>query len=894
MNRRKRMMENLDQDIRDFIERETRDNIERGMPPEEARYAALRKFGNVARVKEDTWEVWTFGWLEQLWHDIRYGLRQLRRNPGFTAVAVLTLALGIGANTAIFSLTNAVMLRALPVQQPQELVQAKFHLPQRTNLRRTYTNPLWEQVRDHQNVFSGVFAWSPDTFDLANGGQADYVSGTYASGAYFTTLGVRPAVGRLLNRADDIRGCPGAVVLGYGFWQEHYGGAESAIGSLLRLDGHPFPVIGVAQLGFFGTDVGERFDVALPICAEAIIKGEASSLDVRNDWWLLIMGRLKPGVTNQQATAGLNLLAHQIFGSTVPPKWPSRLKQLFRQYVFATLPAATGVTGFLAEPRREYKRPLEILLVVVGLVLLVACANIASLMLARASTRQKEIAMRLSLGASRARVVRQLLTESILLSGAGAVVGVLFSRWAGPLLVRLVSTQGEAVFLDLSLDTRVLGFTLAIAVFTGLLFGIWPATRTTRVSLTYAMKGGEATAGKHLFPVSPGRGIVVSQLALSLVLLVGTGLFLRTFRNLLTLNPGFDRHNVMLVSMRVQDAGIPANARLSFYTRVLERLKTIPAAVSVSQVRFTPFSGAEWNNDIQAEGYQPRQGEEPLVWFNSITEEYFATLHTPLLAGRTFDSRDTATSQPVAIVNRTMASHFFPHQNPIGRYFRISDSGDPNATQPLQIVGVVKDSKYESLREAPLPFAYVPLAQMHSLPEESSFVIRSGISPSSLIPTVRDAIGGIDKAATVQFTTLAEQVDNSLTQERLLAVLSGFFGLLALLLTAIGVYGVMAYLVTQRTREIGIRLALGAQPTDVVKVLIAEGLRLTLAGVSIGLLAAVGLTRFLSSLLYGIRPTDPLTFTAVGVVLAGVALLACYTPARRATKVDPMATLRYE
>ncbi|HXJ96913.1 MAG TPA: ABC transporter permease [Terriglobia bacterium] len=902
--RRKTVEAELDDELRAHFERQVEKYVQSGLTREEALRRTRLEFGGLDQVKEECRDARGVALIETLLQDIRFAVRLLRKTPVVSTLALLSLALGIGANTAIFSLIDSVMLRMLPVQNPQELVQLKFRSPGMSDTfvngvrvetsRRVYTNPMWEQVRDHQDVFSGAFAWSPTGFDLANGGPEQDIDGMYASGSYFSTLGVRPAIGRLLGATDDVRGCGGAAVLSYGFWQQHYGGAARAVGSTLRLDGHPFPVVGVTQAGFNGTDVGERFEVAIPICAQAIIAGKASFLDHRSAWWLMIMGRLKPGISSEQATARLNALAPDIFGASVPLNWPPAGQERFRKNTFVTVPAATGVTGFGAQLREQYERPLEILMVVVGLVLLIACANVASLMLARSAARQKELALRLSLGASRRRLIQQVLTESMVLSGAGALLGALFAPWAGPALVRLVSRKAGTVFLDLSINGHVLAFTIAIALLTGLIFSIPPALGARRASLISAIKEGAAVSGGHRSGFRAGRWIVATQFALSLVLLVGTGLFVRTFRNLLALNPGFDRHNVLLTSVRIHNAAIPEAARLGFYTEVLARLKAIPGAESVSQIWFTPFSGAAWNDDIKIDGYQPPPSQEPLVWLNFITPDHFATVRTPMLAGRKFDSRDTPTSAPVAIVNETFVHRFFPKAMPVGKYFRIPDSDNPTSTRPLQIVGVVKDSKYESLRETDLPLAYVPLAQMKTIPEESSFEIRSTISPAALIPEVRDAIGGINKSASLDFSTLAQQVDESLVQERLLALLSGFFGGLALLLTAIGLYGVMAYIVTQRTHEIGIRVALGARQGSILRLVMRDVAILLVSGIAAGTLGAVWVTRFVQHLLYRLTADDVGTLILAAGVLSGVALLASYIPARRAMRVDPMIALRYE
>jgi putative ABC transport system permease protein len=825
--------------------------------------------------------------------DLKYALRMLAKNPGFTTVVVLTLALGIGANTAIFSVINAVMLRRLPVEKPEQLVQIRFRSPGSSHWRGTFTNPLWEQVRDHQEALAGVIAWSPQTFDLAEGGEAQEIHGMYVSGSYFPTLGVRPAIGRLVAPEDDRRGCSGVAVLGYGFWQQHYAGAESAMGSLLRLNGYSFPVIGVAPSNFFGTDVGDRFDVALPICAEAVIRGKESLLDHRSGWWLLAMGRLAPGIDAEQATARLNVRAAQIFAASVPPNWRPEDQQAFRMSTFNTARAATGLTGF-SGLRDQYERPLEILMVVVGFVLLIVCANIASLMMARAAARQREFAVRLSLGASRSRLMRQVLTESLLLSATGALLGALFAQWGSSLLVGLVSPTTSRIFLDLSMDVHVLGFTTGVAVVTGLVFGALPALRATRVSLDSVLKGGETRPGEGRSHFRSGRWVVAAQIALSLVLLVATGLFVRTFRNLLTLNPGFDRAKVLLVSMDVHNAGIPAGALSPFYAQVLERLKSLPGVVSASQTWMTPISGMEWNTNIQVEGWQPPAGEMPLVWFNWMTPDYFATLRTPLIAGRTFDSRDTTTSPRVAIVNQTLARLFYPNRDALGKYFRVSGGPDSASTQQVQIVGVVQDSKYISLREAYLPFAYVPLAQAPFIPEGSSFEIRTAADPTSMIGSVREAIGSQNKSASLRFVTLSQQVENSLVPERLLATLSGFFGGLALLLTGIGLYGVMAYLVTRRTHEIGIRMALGAQPGSILRLVLRDSAVLLAAGIAAGLGVAFWITRFVQHLLFGLTTTDVETLALAVGVLVAVSFVATYLPARRAMKVDPMVALRYE
>jgi putative ABC transport system permease protein len=889
---RRQMYRELSDEIRVHLEEKVEELVASGMAREEARHAARREFGNVLRTEERGREVWRWTAVENFWLDVRYALRTLRRTPAVTIVALLSLALGIGANTAIFSLMDTLLLRMLPVRAPGELVELLRHSPTTANDNPVFTNPMWEQVRDRQNAFSGIFAWFPDKFDLANGGQAEYARGLYASGGYFTALGVEPLVGRVFTAADDQRGCSGVAVLGYGFWEQHYGGQASALGSLLRLNGHSFPVIGVTPPGFFGTDVGDQFDVALPICAEAIIHGKDSYLDGRSTWWLRVMARRKPGIGDQQATARMNAIAPGIFASVVPPTWPAQRQQIFRKYTFAVRPAATGLNGF-ANVRSQYERPLEILLVIAGLVLLVACANLASLLLARAAAHRKEFAVRLSLGASRGRLIRQMLTGSLLLAFGGAAAGIVVAQWGDALLVRLVSTRQTRIFLELSPDWRVVGFTVAVAILTGMLFGILPALRATRISLSAAMKEGRGQAGGEASRFRAGKLVAATQVGLSVVLLAGTGLFVGTFRNLVNLDPGFDPHNVLLARVYLHNANVPEGARTEVYGRMLTRLKAVPGVVSASECWFTPFSGMEWNEGITVEGYKASSGEEPLVWFNWITPGYFSTMRTPLLAGREFTPADTASSTRVVIVNQTMARRFFPNSNPVGKYFRISEGSMPSK-EPMEIIGVVKDSKYESLRESAFPFAYVPLSQMNMVPEEASFEIRGTLPPASLVEPVRAALGGVNGAAALEFVPLAEQLDDSLGQERLLSLLSTFFGGLALLLTAIGVYGVMAYLVAQRTHDIGVRMALGAQRAAIGRMVARETLSLVFLGLVGGLAGALATTRLVAHTLFELTPYDPLTLALAAGALIAVGAFAGFVPARRAMRVDPATALRNE
>jgi putative ABC transport system permease protein len=888
--RKKEADAELEEELRDFVEQRAAAKMQMGLNRQQALREARMEMGSAESVKE---KVRAVGWetaFSSFWQDARFAIRILRKTPVITAIALLSLALGIGANTAIFSLVDAVMLRMLPVQNPEQLARILFRSPVWPRPRQSATNPIWEQVRDHQDVFSGVFAWSPETFDLAEGGEENNIHGIYVSGEYFTTLGVRPAAGRLLAASDDVRGCSGAAVLGHGFWQSHYAGAESAIGSLIRLNGHSFPIVGVAQQGFFGTDVGGKLDVAIPICAEAVLSGKDSSLDVRDDWWLSMMGRLKPGMTIAQADARMKVLSPPLFGAVVPQVWPAKYQDVFRKYTFAVLPGATGTGGGL---RQQYSQPLEILMFVVGLVLLIACANIASLLLARSAARQKEIAVRLALGASRGRLIRQVLTESVVLSGAGAILGVLFARWGSALLVRFVSTQQNQVFLDLKMDGRVLAFTIAITVLCGLLFGILPALRSTRVDAMSAMKEGQAQAAGGRSHSSAARWIVAAQVALSLILLIGTGLFIRTFANLVTLDAGFDRSNVLMVETNIHNAGIAEPARAPLYGQMLAKLQSIPGVVSASQCWMTPLSGRQWDNSLTAPGHPLPGGVELDTLLNWVTPGYFETMRTPLLEGRMFDARDSATSTPVVIVNQLLARRYFGSQSPIGEHLMGGSEG--MLRQPMEIIGVVQDAKYTSLREDFQPEAYFPLSQIQkNVDEYTTFEIRTAMTPGAMIPAVRDAMGSASKLASLRFTTLKQEADDSVAQEHLMAVLSGFFGGLALLLTAIGLYGVMAYVVTLRTHEIGIRMALGAQRSSILRLVMRDAAIVLAAGIAAGLFGSIWITRLARELLFGLTANDPWTIALAIAAMAAVALVATYIPARRAMRVDPMVALRYE
>jgi putative ABC transport system permease protein len=880
----------LDEELREHFERQVERHVAAGLTRDEALRRTRLEFGGLDQVKEECRDARGVSFIETLLQDIRFSLRLLRKTPTIAAIALLSLALGIGANTAIFSLIDTVMLRMLPVPRPEELLQVRLLTPGSGGEGDpVFTNTIWEQLRDRQDVFSGAFAWDTDRFDLTQGGAVHYANGLWVSGGYFNSLQLKPVAGRLISTSDDQPGCAGVAVLSYGFWQEHYGGAPSAVGSTISLNRHPFEVVGISSPGFSGMDVGDKFDVALPICATRIFDGKESRLDHRSWWWLNVAGRTKTGISPGQLKAHLSVLSSRVFSESVPNRWAPKDQQRFMKRVLVTAPAATG-TSYL---RRQFNQPLTILMGLVALVLLIACANIASLMLARGAARHKEIAVRQALGASRPRLIRQLLTECILLSLAGAFLGILFARWGAALLVRFISTTRNVVFLDLSLDGRVLGFTAAVALFTGILFGLLPALRATRVSLTSAMKGNQLPESERPTRFRVRHWIVASQVALSLVLLVAAGLLLRSFAKLATLDIGFDRNNVLLVNADLQTAKVSAEQQENTYQQIEARLQALPGVVSVGRSVMTPLSRSMWNNTIGTEWSKSVTGDNALAYFNYVSPGFFPTLRMTVLAGRNFSAGDTKISPAVAVVNQGLAHRFFPGLNPLGKTFRIADAmGKPGP--PIEVVGIVRDAKYGDMREQVPPTAFFPATQISENAEHENFELRTAMRPSALAPTVQAAVAEVNKQIPLEFHTLAQQVNDSMVQERLLALLSGFFGAVALLLAMIGLYGTFSYLVTQRRIEFGVRMALGAQPGSILRLVMTDLIAVLAGGLVTGVCISLAATSVLQQMLFGLGPRDVVTMIGAAGVLSAVALLAGYLPARRAMRVDPMIALRYE
>jgi predicted permease len=884
--------EDFDREIDAHIALEIDRLIAEGVAPDTARAQAHKRFGNVTGARERYYESRRMMWLEDARKDVALSVRSLRRSPGFAAAAIVTLALGIGANAAIFSLTDQVLLRPLPVPRPHELVMldSPGMYQGATRGEQTFSEPMFRGLRGASApVLSGMFARFGTGASVSTDGDAARVRIEAVSGDYFRTLGIDPTIGRVLGPDDDRTpdGHP-VVVLSHAYWQNRFGGDPGVVGRSLRVNGYPMTIVGVAAPGFSGFDRGRPADLFAPLMMDSALTPTWKGLDDWRTRWLHVSGRLRPGVAPERVAAVLDVTYRQLLEddfSTVKVKLSPEGRAAFLGKPLEVLPAAKG----RSQLRTEFSAPLIALMAMVAVVLLIACVNVANLLMARASTQQQEVAVRLALGAGRFRLVRQRLTESLVLAGAGTLVGLVFAASATRLLIGMLPEDAGSSALSAAADVRVIGFAVALALVTAIGFGLGPALRATG-SRGAALRPGTGRVlggGKQARLL---RVLVVGQVALSLLLVAGAGLFARSLYNLRSIDPGFmtDR----LLQLRVDAAlnSYDGPQALVLAGRLRQELTAIPGVTEVSAATVPAMMNGFGFQTVRVQGYDPATGEEMNSMVNSVGPGYFATLGVPLLQGRDFTDSDVDGGQRVAIVNEAMANRFWKGENPIGRRFgRQSEIGSE-----IQVVGVVRDSRFANLRDDVRMSYYIPLAQSGPL-NGFTFYVRHRAAAAAIAPAVRQAVARVDPRLPVyDFRTMESQIAESMYIERLVSSLSALFGLLALGLAAVGLYGVMSHAVAQRRREIGIRMALGAERGSVLWQVLRQVLALAIAGVLLGLPVAVGAGRFIESLLFGLPPVDPATFTAAAAVLIGVAVLAGYVPARRAMRIDPVVALRDE
>ena len=839
--------------------------------------------------------------METLLKDLRYGVRGLLKRRGFAAIAVLTLALGIGANTAIFTLVNAVMLKSLPVEKPEELVLFSDATGEGTSLQDSPTTGKWtlfsygsyEYFRDHNQSFQEVAAVRSGTSRLSvrqvdsQASVAARASGQLVTGNYFSMLGVQAARGRVLTTDDDKAKAQPAAVISHRYWETELNSDPGVVGKSFIINGTNFTVVGVTPREFFGERVRRPPDFWMPLAFQPQIELRQSFLTNKEAYWLMIMGRLKPGVSLDQAQAGVNLELRQFLTQEAGSDLTEE-RQKGIQNTFATLVEGQGGISGL---RQIYSTPLHMLMAIVGMVLLIACANVGSLLLSRAAARKAEISLRMALGATRPRIIRQLLTESMLLATLGGIAGVLLAQWGVRVLIGLVAKEAP---LNVRPDAGVLLFTIGVSIVAGLLFGLVPAIQASRVNLSSAIKEKTRTRSGFM-RVSLSSLMVVMQVGLSMVLLTGAGLFARSLLKLQNQDVGFDPNNVMLLGIDPRLAGYKPAELASLYQQLLTRVGSLPQVRSVSMATYSPMSGTRRSSSIQVPGYEPQRDDDSVAQDILVGPKYAETLGIPLLRGRDIEQRDTASSPQVAVVNSTFVERFFKDQNPVGRSFKF-DEDEEEKSPGVEIIGVVGDIKSRDAREKPDPIIYRPILQVQDQGAFSCTIhVRTTSDPTALTTQVRQIINQTDdKLPIFGVTTLSEQVHANLNDERLIAQLVSFFGALALILACIGLYGVMAQGVARRTNEIGIRMALGARGGNIAWMILRETLYLVLAGLVIGLPAALLGAKLIASQLFGLKPADPFTLIAASVVLTVVALLAGYLPARRASRVNPLNALRYE
>ncbi len=907
--RRDRVARRLDDEVQFHLDQQIAENLAAGMSAEEARGAALRAFGNTSVLKEETRETWGWMWLEQLLEDVRFGLRMLRKNPGFALAAVLTLALGIGANTATFTLAKAVLLDTLLVPHADQLRLLAWNQDERSVVHGTwgdfysdgkggivtasFSYPVYEILRRNHslgdlfafNVEGGGFDRMTATID----GHAEMVTPEMVSGNYFAGLGISTELGRPIEPADDAMPGSGAVaVISDAFWMRRFGRSPSVIGKSVELNLTPVTIVGVAPHGFAGASRAQiSTDVFLPLSMQPVVfpRGVARPFALLNDpakWWVQIMGRRQAGVSEDRARASLAVALDQAVRATMTiPK--DRTTP-----VLSLLPGDRGGLNYKA---RDLEQPVSILMALAALVLLLACVNIANLLSVRSAARRRELSLRLALGAGRARILWQMLTESLVLSLMGGGAGLLLGYLGRDSLSRLLSSGSGPAAFSSRFDWRVFGFTLALSVITGLIFGAATGWQVTRTSVNSALKDSGANITQGRREGLAGRLLVVVQVSLSVLLLVGAGLFVRTLGNLRSINPGFQPKGLLLFGISPPKQRYPAPKDIEVLHRLEERIAGLPGVEAATLSGQALLAGSRAGDEFLPDGQPARLANERQALSNFVGRSFLETMKIPLVAGRNFDLRDTATSPKVAIVNQALARKFFRGMNPVGETFRLKE----NESDRYQIIGVSADSRYGWLREDPPPTFYTLFEQERTAFDGMTFEVRTRGDAGGVLRAIRSAVQSVDKdLPLIDVRTQTQQIDATIGPERIFATVTSGFGVLALVLASVGIYGVMAYTVARRVKEIGVLMALGARRPDILKLILGQGMRLTVAGVALGMAGAFSLSRLLAAMLYGITAADPVTYTAVGLVLLLVSSAACYIPARRAMRVDPMVALRHE
>jgi putative ABC transport system permease protein len=876
----------LDEELDAFFAASVEAKMAAGATRAAAERQARIEIGSRAAVRDWVADVGVGARVAALWSDVRFSARVLRRAPAFLVVAVVTLALGTGANAAIFQLLDAVRFQTLPVEQPGELVSIAVdrHGKPRVGMgfrRGIHTVSLWEALRTESQAFASLLAWGTDTWDLSATGAFQPAQGLYVSGGYFDALGVRPYAGRLLTAADDHWGCgnPG-VVLSHAAWQTRYGADPRVVGRTITLNRRPFEVVGVAPPEFFGVEVGRSFDAAVPLCAEPLIRGARTATRRKDAWWLDVMGRLKPGWTAEQASAHLAVISPGVFDATLPATYDAEAAANYRGSTLTATPAATGVSTL----RTQYATHLWLLFGGTALVLLITCANLANLMLARASARGREVALRLAIGASRGCVLGQMLVESLMIAGAGVAAGLVLANWLSRTLVLLLTPEGGRIVLDLQSDWRLFAFGSALAVGACVLFGLSPALRASGTNPGQALQPGGRSGTESREALGLRRALVVSQIAISLVLVVAALLFARSLRNLTAVDLGF-QPGVVAATIDLNRTAVPPDARLPLLEQIVERVRAVPGVRHAAETFLVPLGGSEWNGRIALRGTV----QDGVVYFNSVGADYFTVLNTPVLSGRAFGPSDAVETPKVAVVNEAFAKRYLRGGDPVGQSFEM-DGGNPRPS--FEVVGVVRDTKYLDVREGALPIAYVSIAQDPRVPPLVAILVQSDTPLAALAPTVTAAISGAAPGVSVSYSTIDGSVRALVRTDRVMTLLTMFFGLLAVLIAVVGLYGVMSYMVTRRRAEIGIRMALGADQRTVRRMMLRESGLLLLLGATLGLLLAAAGARYAEGLLYGVTPWDPASFALAAGVLGSVGLLAAWVPARRASRLDPTIAMR--